>query len=526
MQGLEFIPYGPAATLIQLGEALQPQAAAMVHWLGQRFADAAPEDLAEITPGFSSLLLQFHRRSPDPARLLAVLGEPPAFTGPFDSGRTVEIPIRYDGPDLAEVASRHQQSPEEIIRRHLASEFRVRCLGFMPGFAYLSGLDPALHTPRRDSPRIRVPAGSVAIGGEHAGIYSVPSPGGWNLIGSTSLPLFKPGSTRPADHFLLGAGDRVRFVQTAESGAASFEPARWASPNLGWLRVKSAGAYLGIQDQGRFGWSRFGVAPGGAVDPSAFHWANRLLGNPDTVPALEFAGGGQAFEALLHLTLSLTGADAGAEIFGTDGSLRTARPWTTVNLAPREVIRFRGPREGVWTYLALRGGIASPRMLGSSSTNFRAGLGSAPSTGDTLAGTAHDTLLGDATGARRTDPSRIPGRSGNAIRVWPGPQSEWFDESAQRGLFRSVWRVNPRSDRVGYRLEGTPLTVPTRALQSEPVLPGSIQVPPDGQPIITLPDGPTVGGYPKIGWIDPRDLWRVAQTPVGRPLELVPTGWD
>jgi len=526
MHGLEFVPYGPAATLIQLSDALQPNAAAIVHWLGQRIADAAPDDLAEITPGFSSLLLQFNRRTPDPARLLSCLGDSPAFDAPFDSGRTVEIPIRYDGPDLVEVASRHQLSPEEIVRRHVASEFRVRCLGFMPGFAYLSGLDPTLRTPRRASPRIRVPAGSVAIGGEHAGIYSVPSPGGWNLIGSTSISLFTPGASRPTDNFLLGAGDRVRFVQTGEPGKASFEPARWVSPHLGWLRVKSGGAHLGIQDQGRIGWSRFGVAPGGAADPSAFHWANRLLGNPDAAPALEIAGGGQAFEALLHLTVAITGADAGAEVFATDGSLRPVRPWTTVNLAPKEVIRFRGAREGVWTYLALRGGVACPRMLGSASTNFRAGLGCAPTAGDTLSGTAHDTLLGDATGARRTDPSRIPGRLSNAIRVWPGPQSEWFDESARRGLFRSVWRVSPHSDRVGYRLEGTPLAVPTRTLQSEPVLPGSIQVPPDGRPIITLPDGPTVGGYLKIGWVDPRDLWRVAQTPPGRPLELVPTGWD
>ncbi len=527
MTGIDFIPYGPAAVLAQLDDSLRPHAATLVHHLARRFADAAPEDLVEITPGFSSVLLRFQRRAADPARLLELLGGLPAPESlPPAAGRQHTIPVRYDGPDLAELAQRHNLSTAEVIQRHTASELRVRCLGFMPGFGYLSGLDPTLHTPRRDTPRTIVPAGSVAIGGEHAGIYSVPSPGGWNLIGSTTLRLFNPAANRLDEQFLLAPGDRVRFAATEESGAAAFEPTRWTTPALGWLRVKSTGAILGIQDAGRPGLARFGVASGGALDPAALHWANRLLSNADAAPVLEFAGGGQVFEALTHLTIALTGADAGAEVQAPDGSVRPVKPWGTINLAPREILQFRGPREGVWTYLAVRGGISAPRSLGSASTNARAGIGCAPRAGDTLAGTAHETLLGDATGSRRTDPARIPGRTSNAIRVWPGPQAEAFSETARRGLFRNIWRVSPKSDRVGYRLDGPPLPAPTRYLESEPVLPGSIQVPPDGLPIITLPDGPTVGGYPKIGWVDPRDLWRVAQTPAGRPLELIPTGWD
>jgi KipI family sensor histidine kinase inhibitor len=527
MTGLDFIPYGPAAVLVQLDDSLRPHAASLVHHLARRIADAAPEDLVEITPGFSSVLLRFQRRATDPTRLLELLGELPApdAVGPVP-GRQHTIPVRYNGPDLAELAQRHNLSTSEVIQRHTASKLHVRCLGFMPGFGYLSGLDPSLHTPRRDTPRTVVPAGSVAIGGEHAGIYSVPSPGGWNLIGSTSVRLFNPSATRLDEQFLLTPGDQVRFAASEDSGTPGFDPTRWVTPSLGWLRVKSTGAILGVQDAGRPGLARFGVASGGALDPAALHWANRLLGNADAAPVLEFAGGGQVFEALTHLTIAITGADAGAEVQSPDGSVRPVKPWGTINLSPREILQFRGPREGVWTYLAVRGGIAAPRSLGSASTNARAGIGCAPRVGDTLAGTAHETLLGDATGSRRTDPARIPGRTGSGIRVWPGPQAEAFDETARRGLFRNIWRISPKSDRVGYRLDGPPLPAPSRYLESEPVLPGSIQVPPDGLPIITLPDGPTVGGYPKIGWVDPRDLWRVAQTPAGRPLELLPTGWD
>lgn len=529
MTGFDLIPYGPAALLLQLRPERLTEADPLIRNLARHLEDQPPADLLEIVPGFASLLLRFQRRTPSTDSLLPLLLPllaPPAISAQAPEPVTHTVPVHYAGPDLHDLAHHLALAPDELVRLHSSPEYRVRCLGFMPGFAYLSGLDPRLHAPRRPTPRPRVPAGSVAIGGEHTGIYPVSSPGGWNLIGTTPIRLFDPNASRLDQQFLLAPGDRLRFVPTADQSVPADEPPPWPTPAEPWLRIRATGAALGIQDTGRPGLARFGVAPGGPLDPTALHWANRLLGNPDAAPALEFAGGGQAFEALIHLTVALTGADAAAEVLAPDGSSRPARPWSTLNLAPREVLRFRGPREAVWSYLALRGGLRAPRFLGSAATNARAGLGAVPVAGQTIAGLHPAPLLGDATLARRTDPARIPGRSTNAIRVWPGPQSELFSEEARRGLFRSIWRVSPRSDRVGYRLEGTPIPAPTSPLLSEPVLPGSIQVPPDGLPIVTLPDGPTVGGYPKIGWVDARDLWRLAQTPAGRPVEFLPAGWD
>jgi KipI family sensor histidine kinase inhibitor len=133
-----------------------------------------------------------------------------------NSGKTVEIPVIYggdDGPDLADVATRAGLSPDELIALHTGGEYVVDMLGFTPGFAFLGGLDSRLNTPRRSEPRQRVAAGSIGIADGRTGLYSVASPGGWNLIGRTPQILFDPTADEP---FLLRAGMRVRFKAVAE----------------------------------------------------------------------------------------------------------------------------------------------------------------------------------------------------------------------------------------------------------------------------------------------------------------------
>jgi KipI family sensor histidine kinase inhibitor len=128
---------------------------------------------------------------------------------PLPQGRLVEVPVRYDGEDLDEVAERSGLGVAEVVARHCAPTYTVACLGFSRGFPYLDGLDPALRLPRRDTPRTRVAAGAVAIAGDQAGIYPQASPGGWHLLGSTDVQLFDVERDPPS---LLAPGDRVRFV--------------------------------------------------------------------------------------------------------------------------------------------------------------------------------------------------------------------------------------------------------------------------------------------------------------------------
>ena len=181
-------------------------------WAAAEAARAWPHVL-EVVPGMNNLTIVFDPLEADSAALANLLQT--AWDATADAlvgGREVEIPVQYGGefgPDLQAVASHTGLSAKEVVNRHAAGEYIVFFLGFQPGFAYMGGLDKALHTPRRSSPRVEVPAGSVGIGGEQTGVYPATSPGGWHLIGRTSVPLFDPARSPPT---LLQPGDRVRFT--------------------------------------------------------------------------------------------------------------------------------------------------------------------------------------------------------------------------------------------------------------------------------------------------------------------------
>jgi KipI family sensor histidine kinase inhibitor len=174
--------------------------------------------VAEVVPGMNNLTVLLDPQAANPTAFLQTLRQHwlESSAAAPSAGRLVEIPVRYGGeagPDLAAVARHCGLSPEEVVRRHTAPEYTVYFLGFQPGFAYLGGLDAALHTPRRAQPRLAVPAGSVGIGGAQTGIYPSATPGGWQLIGRTDLTLFNP-QNQPCT--LLQPGDRVRFVALAD----------------------------------------------------------------------------------------------------------------------------------------------------------------------------------------------------------------------------------------------------------------------------------------------------------------------
>jgi len=167
----------------------------------------------EVLPGMNNLTLLFDSAQIDGVELeMQVLSAWPQLAAASIQGRRIEIPVAYGGeagPDLADVAAHTGLTPSEVVRRHSEGEYVVYLLGFLPGFAFMGGLAPELATPRRAEPRVAVPARSVGIGGEQTGIYPVVSPGGWQLIGRTSLELFDPTAAEPT---LLRPGDFVRFV--------------------------------------------------------------------------------------------------------------------------------------------------------------------------------------------------------------------------------------------------------------------------------------------------------------------------
>ncbi|WP_429082596.1 5-oxoprolinase subunit PxpB [Aeromonas bivalvium] len=207
-------PLGERALVLETGLGADLIGQRRVWWLAQRLREqGGGERLEEIVPGMNNLTLVFDPEVTDPTSLGLWLTELWRQGEELDyRPREREIPVHYGGewgPDLEEAARHCGLTPAELVARHSGGDYRVYFLGFQPGFAYLGGLAPALAVPRRREPRLRVPAGSVGIGGAQTGIYPAASPGGWQLIGRTDLTLFDPRRDEPS--YLL-PGDRARFV--------------------------------------------------------------------------------------------------------------------------------------------------------------------------------------------------------------------------------------------------------------------------------------------------------------------------
>ena len=205
---------GDRAMLVEYGEGVDQAVNDKVRAMALVIARQQIAGVESIVPAYRSLSIGYDPLILAPEALkdrLAALEAALAETV-IAPPQTVEIPVLYggeNGPDLGVVARHNRLTPEAVIRIHSATVYPIYAVGFAPGFCYLGGLDPRLHTPRLATPRTRVPAGSVGIAEAQTGVYPSDSPGGWQIIGRTPLMLFDP---RRADPFLFRAGDRIRFV--------------------------------------------------------------------------------------------------------------------------------------------------------------------------------------------------------------------------------------------------------------------------------------------------------------------------
>lgn len=202
---MRVLPYGDAALLIELRDLDSVLA------LYTTLHDAPPDGVVDLVPAARTLLVVLDARA-DPAAVAAAIRAASARPPLPGLTQLVELPTRYDGADLDEVAALSGLSVAEVVARHSDPEYLVGFTGFAPGFAYLLGLDPQLQVPRRETPRARVPSGSVAVADQYTAVYPRPSPGGWRLLGTCPVELFDVSRQPPA---LLAPGTRVRFCPVA-----------------------------------------------------------------------------------------------------------------------------------------------------------------------------------------------------------------------------------------------------------------------------------------------------------------------
>ncbi|GAA3592820.1 5-oxoprolinase/urea amidolyase family protein [Klugiella xanthotipulae] len=491
--------------------------------------------VVELVPAARTLLVSYRPSAVSAAEIVADIrargrGERLAATG-----RLVTVPVRYDGADLVEVAGILGVTPDEVIAMHTESEYTVAFTGFAPGFAYLTGGHPALDVPRRLTPRTRIPAGAVGLAGTFSGVYPQASPGGWQIIGVTDERMWDVAREVPA---LLQPGFRVRFVEAAASVrsgvsavAAESRPtvpersAAPAPPAAPALRVQATGIQTLYQDLGRRGRASQGVSAAGALDHSSLRVANRLVGNASDTACLEVVDGGLSVVSVGDTLIAVTGADAPLTVTLPDGGSVVAAPYQPIVLGNGEALHLGTPTHGIRSYLAVRGGFAVPPVLGSLSTDTLSTVGPAPvAPGDVLPVRA---VLGaaDAVALEAGTAPNFPTANEEVVLdvVW-GPRTDWFTPEALRLLCSQAWTVTPQSNRVGLRLAGDAALARDIAgeLPSEGTVVGSIQVPPNGQPVLFLADHPLTGGYPVIGAVASHHLNLAGQIPLGARIRFHP----
>lgn len=298
------------------------------------------------------------------------------------------------------------------------------------------------------------------------------------------------------------------------------------------LQVVAPGALATVQDLGRPGWRRIGMPRAGALDPGLLRIANLLVGNAEAAPAIEFFVTGPTLKAGDQpLQLGLAG-DFAATLQRANGEQTALPSWRSVTLQPGDALRVGQLRSQRVGCVAVAGLVVAP-VLGSASTYVRAALGGhagrALAAGDTLSAAVRPLQSGARTAERvlRDPPGTAPGTAADMlrspIRVVPGPQDDFFSAQTLASFFSSTYWVSAEADRMGLRLQGTALAHRSdkgAEIVSDATVPGSIQVPGNGLPIVLLADGQTVGGYPKIGTVASADLARLATAAVGAALRF------
>jgi len=282
------------------------------------------------------------------------------------------------------------------------------------------------------------------------------------------------------------------------------------------FEVVQPGLYTTIQDRGRFGYLQFGIPPCGVVDNFAYKVSNLLVGNGVNEAVLEVTILGPVLNILEDGVIAITGADLSPQL--NDSPLPL---WESIPIKRGDKLSFKGPKKGCRAYIAFGGGIDVPLVMGSRSTYVAGKIGGIGGR-SLIAGDKITKGKTYGTPGKRIPQEFIPTYSNNpTIRVILGPQDDYFSEGIQTFL-DSEFKVSSKADRMGYRLEGPIISHKEgveKSIISEPSVPGGIQVPPDGQPIILLVEQ-TVGGYTKIATVISSDIPRVAQAKPGDRIQF------
>jgi KipI family sensor histidine kinase inhibitor len=481
---------------VRFGDQIDPVVNELIQRLARRLLDDLHEGVTDVQPGYTTLYVEYDARRAERADIDAWLTAhlEAARAGAGDSGGDfVRVPVRYDGEDMPAICEATGLARHEVIDLHSGRDYRVFAVGAAPGFPFLGVLDERLRMARRPTPRALVPAHAVAMTGLQTGIYPVPGPGGWQLLGHSLRAVYDPWREQP---FLIAPGDTVRF-EPAEGEVppeATARPLLPVSPERPSLRVDEAGLLDLVVDGGRDMAGRFGMAQSGPVDARAARLANSLVGNDAREPVVELTVRGPSFTALRTVRIAITGPAVLPWVGG-----EVAEAYATLELAAGDRLSLPHTGQGARSYLAIAGGIESERFMDSASTDVRGLIGRPLAAGDVL-GTAREVASAMRMSARVDWPV-----DGATVRILPGPK-------ATAAALERLDGANLRTaagDRTGVRLEG--VEIPGGEAISEPPPLGAIQITPNGEPFVLLVDRYRTGGYALPAVVHPDDLPIIAQ---------------
>ena len=537
---------GDAALMVDFRGQIDPLS--RIHQLCALLFSETPEWLKDLIPGIDTLLISLHFKDNQYAQtraeartrledFLSIIQKDKKTTLANDTVHRVRV--CYDpeiAPDLIASAEKCNLPLREFIKRHKNSDTRVDILGFMPGFAYCSGLDPSLKLPRLESPRTAVPKGSVAIAELQTGIYPKPTPGGWNVIGRTPDILFDPRSARPS---LLTPGDRLEFIEidlgefkklSAEAEAKTVPRKTSQDSSDQSVEVINPGLLTTIQGLPRYGFAHLALSAGGPVDIESARLANALLGNPEDAAGLEITGVGPKLLFHVDTWVAWVGAQCSGVIDGK--SFPGNRP---VRIRKGQTLSFGAMAQGYRIFLAMSGGIESEFILGGRGSHLSADIGDKVIQKEDVlylsqAHLAQEKPLFKKLNNAASDYPKWsiaspanPGKSVQLIKAVPSIHFDLLSPEEQSLLSKTVWTVSSQSNRMGMRIDSDfKVSKPITGIASQGIWFGTIQLPPSGQPIVMLAEHQTTGGYPRLLETISSERSTLAQLRPGSKIQFVP----
>lgn len=527
---LRYVPYGQSALLINWPAIIAPEILYDIIGLKRSLTHEA---ILDRVVTYHSLTLIFHEPQKSFDHWIKYVSQQYE-----ESRQHVEpttdihkIPVCYDpelGPDLVALAQEKHISIEALIKEHSAQKYLVYFIGFQPGFIYLGGLNPKLHTPRKSTPSRQVAKGSVAIGGAQTGIYPADAPGGWHVIGQTYLTLFNPSNT-PASRFKSGdliefePISRLEFDRNKQKGSDRLKQVERQQNNPVFKSLKS-GIYSSLQDLGRHGYRAQGVVQSGAMDQISAQLANALVGNSPDEALLEITYGGLKLECLHPCNIALSGADFSAQL--NNLSLDMNR---VISLKKGDILALGQRKTGARTYVAIEHGFDAELVMGSRSFYIPVTENSRLNDGDLLYQktiqesiqeiphvTSHNSM--PSTGLNEP-PVQIDFSNSKTIVLAssPGPEYETLTDSIKKLLCEEF--TIGINDRMAYFLKEL---IPNNAstIYSSAVLPGTVQLTPKGQVIILTNDAQVTGGYPRVLQLTNLALYQLSQLVLGQKVRF------